>query len=98
MAAGLLQRDGRLYASGELLLSTVAGLWPQARESWRSGSCVEVDLSGVTHADSAGVALLVEWLREARAAGCEVRFVAMPEQMRAIAVVSDLDELLHCGA
>ncbi|HEB99345.1 MAG TPA: STAS domain-containing protein, partial [Thiotrichales bacterium] len=50
--------------------------------------------SGVGRADSAGLALLVEWMREARRQGREIRFLGMPAQMSAIAEVSGLSELL----
>ena len=45
----------------------------------------EVDLSGVTRADSAGLALLLELAREARAAGRELRCTGVPEQLRRLA-------------
>lgn len=43
-----------------------------------------LDLGGVTRADSAGVALLLEWIREADKAGAALHFSNAPPQMRAI--------------
>lgn len=56
------------------------------REStgWFDGGQTLIDLSGVTRADSAGVALLLEWMRDADAAGGRLRFVNAPAQIRAI--------------
>lgn len=57
-----------------------------------------IDLAGVGRSDSAGVALLVEWLRRLdgpRGQGRVLRFINIPPQMRAIVQISDLDELLR---
>jgi phospholipid transport system transporter-binding protein len=43
-----------------------------------------VDLGGVIRADSAGVALLLEWIRDAEQAGAKLQFTNAPAQMRAI--------------
>jgi phospholipid transport system transporter-binding protein len=59
----------------------------------RAGSCT-IDLSKVTEADSAGLAVLVEWLTTARARQSQLRYEAIPAQLLAIARISDLDELL----
>jgi len=48
----------------------------------------------VQRSDRAGLALLVEWLREARQTGQSVRFFNMPAQMLAMARVSGLDQVL----
>jgi phospholipid transport system transporter-binding protein len=56
-----------------------------------------VDLSGVTHADSAGVALLIEWVAALRDTGREIRFSAIPGQVLAIARLSGVDEFLPAG-
>jgi phospholipid transport system transporter-binding protein len=45
----------------------------------------EVDLGGVTRADSAGLALLLELARDARAAGRELRCTRVPEQLKRLA-------------
>jgi len=53
-----------------------------------------VDLAGITSGDSAGLAVLVEWMSAARARGGSVRYEAVPGQILAIARISDLEELL----
>jgi len=55
---------------------------------------VTVDLAGVTRSDSAGLALLVEWLRESELAGNTIRFVNVPAQLLSIARVCGLEEIL----
>lgn len=53
-----------------------------------------IDLGGVTRADSAGVALLLEWIREARQSGANLRFTNAPAQMQAIIEFCALDDVI----
>lgn len=83
----------RLVLAGDLVLDTVTALWDAAAPEFATGARVTLALDGVRRADSAGVALLVEWLRAARAGGGELLLSGMPAQMRAILAVSDLDDV-----
>ncbi len=56
-----------------------------------------IDLSQVTEADSAGLAVLVEWLATARIRHTTIHYQAIPAQILAVARISDLDELLTEG-
>ncbi len=85
---------GVMRLEGELSFATVPELWRATPFPPAGEGPVVLDLGGVRRADSAGLALLVEWLRAARRAGRELRLRAMPEQMRAIARVSGLDRIL----
>lgn len=84
---------GQMALGGDLVIDAVAALWGAATGAFAGGGTVTLSLDGVRRADSAGVALLVEWLRAARAGGGELRLSGMPAQMRAILAVSDLDTL-----
>ncbi len=86
--------DGRLAASGELDFATAASALAEGRALIGSGQALTVDLAGITGSDSAGLAVLVEWLSVARARGATLRYAAVPGQILAIARISDLDELL----
>jgi phospholipid transport system transporter-binding protein len=66
----------------------------QASDLLQNGVEVVVDLSGVDRIDSAGLALLVEWLREARRKGTSIRFENIPVRMLAIAKVCGLEQIL----
>ncbi len=86
--------DGLMNVSGELTFDTVAATLKRSRPLVERGSGpLLVDLAGITRTDSAGLALLIEWVRRAKAVGRELRYANMPEQMQAIARVSDLDHL-----
>jgi len=79
---------------GDLSFSTVMDLSRQSIGMLWQGETVTLDLTGVTRTDSAGLALLVEWLRVARRKGKTIRFRNIPEQMMAVAQVVGLDSLL----
>jgi phospholipid transport system transporter-binding protein len=61
----------------------------------RDGSPVMVvDCAGVTQTDSAGLAVLIEWRRWAHQRGRHLKFVNLPEQISAIAHLSEVSEVL----
>ena len=96
MNEAIIQRvaDGRLLLSGELDFTTVTRLNGEALKLLEGADSICVDLHGIVRSDSAGLALLVEWMRAARRLGKPIQFLNIPQQMLAIARVSGLDEVL----
>ena len=86
--------DGRLELCGDLNFDTVPGLWRDCARCFSGQDKLDIDLAGVERADSAGVALLVECMRQAHQSGKTIRFFNMPAQMLALARVSGLDQVL----
>jgi len=86
--------DGRFQVSGVLDASTVSRLLARSGELFRGLSRVELDFASVTASDSSGLALLLEWLRLARRAGQRIQFEHLPEQLLALARISEVDTLL----
>lgn len=62
------------------------------------GGEVVVDLGSVTRADSAGLALLIEWLRLARRQNLTITYRNLPAQLLQIAHVSELQDVLPIQA
>ena len=86
------QSDSELTVSGALTFDSVPSLFEQSAY-WlqRISGPVTVDLRDVHRADSAGLALLVEWLRGARQNNrAEIRFTNVPEQMGSLIRVHGL--------
>jgi phospholipid transport system transporter-binding protein len=79
---------------GDLTLTQVVPLQKRSRRFWEKRSAVDVDLSGVGRADSAGLALIIEWSKNARKEGVEIRFFNPPDQLAAMARVSGLETVL----
>ncbi len=92
------QGEGRYVVQGELSFDTVTGLLSESHSLFAGESSVELDLSGVTYADSAGLALLVEWLRQARLQGRQLRYQSLPAQLQSLANVSEVTGLLNHSA
>lgn len=88
-----------LPLTGELTFATARPALDAARAALGEGAGpIEVDLSGVTRADSAGVAVLLELSRTARARGREIRFARAPAQLRRLAEFFGVAGLLALGA
>jgi|SRR5690625_2894880 len=92
-----LEQDetGTITVGGTLTAETVPEALERSRGWFRSGNELAINLSDVTHSDSAGVALLLEWLRRARANQCAVCYLNAPPQMVAIAEFGELGNILH---
>jgi phospholipid transport system transporter-binding protein len=96
----ILERSGgRLEVKGALTFATARrarqlGLHLLAVSSVRD---LEVDCSEVTASDSAGLAVLLDWLASARQANRSLQFRNLPEPIRAVAQISDVREILEAG-
>lgn len=91
-----IETDGpeRLRPRGELGFATAAEALRAGLALLPKGGRCTVDLSGITAADSAGLAVLVEWLAASAERGGSLVFEAVPAQLRAVARISDLEALL----
>ena len=84
----------RYLVSGPLLFQTVAEARMLGLRLLSEREKVVLDLSGVVQSDSAALALLIEWMREARRRGTGIHFENVPSQLRAIARASQVDQFL----
>ena len=89
--------DGRLEASGALGYESAGKALPAGLALIPKGQPLTIDLSRVTEADSAGLAVLVEWLATARLRGATIHYQAIPAQILAVARISELESLLTDG-
>ncbi len=92
----IVDAEGTLLLRGRLDPISVAALVEQGRQyiGAQAGTRVQIDLQGVTHADSTGVALLISWLRHAVLQCKELSFTHVPSQLTAIIQVSGLSHIL----
>lgn len=84
----------RILVSGELTFNTAASGIDKTDKLFAETASLDVDLSDVTRSDSAGLALLIEWMRQAEQLNKPIRYFNMPSQMLAMAEASGLEELL----
>jgi len=86
--------NGNWLLEGELDFSTVPDVLARAGGRLAGEGVIRVDLKGVTRADSAGLALLLAWLRRSEQAGRRIAFVNVPGQLLSIARVCGLAGIL----
>lgn len=89
--------DGRFSLKGEMSFETAERILHASEEPFLQHTRLEIDLSGITKSDSAGLALLLEWITWANHTVREIRFVHMPERVLAIAKTTEVDSLLTRG-
>ena len=89
--------EGRFTLSGAMNFSTAGKILMDSEELFEQHTLLEVDLSGITHTDSAGLALLLEWITWANHTVREIHFGGMPEKIDAIAKTTEVDNLLRRG-
>jgi phospholipid transport system transporter-binding protein len=86
--------DGRFFVGGVMAFETVAAWLERSAELFERAPELRLDLSGITRADSAGLALLLEWVRCARQAGTPLKLANVPPRLRSLIEVTDLDQVL----
>jgi phospholipid transport system transporter-binding protein len=88
---------GSFAVSGVLGFATAMEALEASRRLFEDYSRIEIDLSGVVRADSAGLALLLEWVNWARHTAREIRFLNIPAQIVSMAEISEVEDMLHMG-
>ena len=89
--------DGRFALQGEMSFDTAERILRASENPFEEHTQIEIDLSGITDSDSAGLALLLEWVTWANHTVREIRFEGMPERVMAIAKTTEVDGLLSRG-
>jgi phospholipid transport system transporter-binding protein len=83
--------------SGPLTFDSVPAIYAASRAWFAGKDGMTIDLAQVSTADSAGLALLIEWLRSARKTGAALRFSNIPSQMQELIRVNGLQDTLNNG-
>ncbi|MDH3326266.1 MAG: STAS domain-containing protein [Gammaproteobacteria bacterium] len=88
--------DGQILLSGDITYETVSralklSLFPLDAATDKS---ILVDFSGIGHADSSGLALMIHWLREGKTRSVDIQFIHIPPKLIALAGMSNLEEVL----
>lgn len=89
--------DGeRMRVDGSVDFASVVSL-QQGGEDWlreQAPTACRLDLGGVNHCNSAVAALLLSWLRTARAAGRELTVENVPDSLRGQLQLAGLEDIL----
>ena len=82
-----------MIVSGALTLANVAAVLEEGKTAIGEG-VGSVDLSEVAELDSSALALLLAWMREAKAKGRSLVFVNLPQGLTSIARLYGVADLL----
>lgn len=88
------QSGNTVTVSGVLDFVSAREALESVSSSIRASKTLDIDLSGVVEANSAGLALLIEWLAVARREGHSVSFHHIPDSLRQLAGVCQVDGLI----
>jgi phospholipid transport system transporter-binding protein len=86
--------DGSYSLEGVLDFATVTRLAASGTALFERDAVIDIDLAAVEAANSAGLALLLEWMSVARARGARLTYRNLPDALTRIAAVSNLASLL----
>ena len=91
--------DGQLAARGPLTFATARRARELGLQSVTAGPAraLEFDCRGIAAVDSAGLAVLLDWLAAAKRAGRTLRYTHLPQELMALARISEVDALLTRG-
>lgn len=85
---------GRLGVSGVLNFDTAAAALQAIRSTLSGRAASQLDLSGVRHSDSAGLACVLAVVAEADQRGQPLHVVHMPSGMQVLAGVCEVSSLM----
>ena len=88
--------EGRFRVVGDLDYETVNLLLEADDELFAKDlENIEIDLGGIGRTTSVGLALMLEWLRQARSRNTVIRFSHATPQLLGLAKVSQLEDILQ---
>ncbi|MEN8177104.1 MAG: STAS domain-containing protein [Pseudomonadota bacterium] len=88
------EEESRFRVSGDMTFATTRKLLADSRALFQKNKNLNLNLADVNHADSAGLALVLEWIAEAEQMGGEISIEGMPESLLAIAKLCQMEETL----
>jgi len=92
----IVRQGSRYLIEGPITLDNVTRLIDEG--SVFEGESVIVDLAGVSTADSSALSLLLEWMRHSAKGGRQIAFANMPRNLRSLAELYGLADLIPISA
>ncbi|HET7587826.1 MAG TPA: STAS domain-containing protein [Gammaproteobacteria bacterium] len=86
--------NGRFIVSGELSFATAEAALDEGERLFEHFQEIDLDFAHIGKTDSAGLAVLIEWISRANRDGKEIRFRHVPGQLHALAEISEVEDLL----
>ena len=93
--AVITKNQNQILVEGPLTQETVVSAYAACVNLFVAQQACEINLAAVTDCDSAGLACIIELLREAKAQQIQLQFNYAPQQMRDLSLVNGLDPILN---
>lgn len=91
--ADIIQKDDVYSLRGKLNFETVMFIYQKGIRLFQ-GKTVTVDFAELTESNSAGLALIVEWVKWSHALNKEILFKSLPSHLHSIAKVSGITDFI----
>lgn len=92
------EQQGCFVLAGELNRHTVVKGWPERNKDFqqvaKNNQPIKIDLSGVSHIDTAGLAWLVDMIAEQKKQGLSISLLNCTDSLLKLAKISDVHSLL----
>jgi len=89
------QGAGHFLVDGDLTFATIDKRTVKSLAFLTSHKDITIDLGRVDNTDSAGLALMIEWIKYCRAKRTQLRFSHVPKQLLSLARLSGFDKDAH---
>lgn len=86
--------EGRFSLTGAMSFATANDILKKSEPLFGDHAALEIDLAKVEKADSAGLALIIEWKSQAVKREAAIRFSNVPEHLLAIARTTGVQDLI----
>lgn len=90
----MIFQDQVILLKGELGFSNVMSAYHESLPYLASCHEFKFDFSGVTDSDSAGLALIIEWIKLAKQMRKQIHFKSVSQDLMSIAKASGLDKFI----
>ncbi|MFZ2406828.1 MAG: STAS domain-containing protein [Methylobacter sp.] len=89
------ESTGHFVIDGDLTFATIDKQTLKSFSFLKAAKEITVDLSRVANTDSAGLALMIEWIKYSRQNRTQLSFKNIPEQLLNLAKLSGFDQSSH---
>jgi phospholipid transport system transporter-binding protein len=86
-----VKSDEWVILSGDLIFATINKKTAQLIDFKKINHELVIDLAGIKNSDSAGLALLIEWLKISQKSQTQLRFKNIPTQLITLAKLSGFE-------
>lgn len=92
--ADIIFQENKFLISGELNFANVMAVYKKSLPQINKSTALEFDFSALKSSDSAGLALIIEWIKFAKANNKSIRFAHLSRDLLSIARAAGLGSLI----